>query len=150
VRLSPRPQSRPFAGFGETFEVRQREADAFYDDGPAEPLTGDERRVRRQALAGLLWSKQVYHFDVHALRRGDPAQPPPPAERRHGRNADWALHFRAADVVLMPDKWEYPWFASWDLAFHVVVMAAIDPEFAKRQLLLLMQPRTQHPYGAVP
>jgi hypothetical protein len=150
VRLSQRHQPQPFAGFDETFAIRQREADAFYDDVHQRRLTADERLVQRQAFAGLLWSKQFYHFDVHAWLRGDPAQPPPPAERRRGRNSDWALHFHAADVVLMPDKWEYPWFASWDLAFHVVVMAAIDPEFAKRQLLLLMQPRTQHPYGAVP
>jgi hypothetical protein len=154
ARLSPRPQTRPFAqSLAKTdalFEERRAEADAFYDATHAPHLSADERLVQRQAFAGLLWSKQFYHFDVHHWLKGDPAQPPPPAERRYGRNRGWALHFHTADVVLMPDTWEYPWFASWDLAFHVVVMAAIDPAFAKQQLRLLIEPRLQHPYGAVP
>ena len=106
--------------------------------------------MQRQAFAGLLWSKQFYHYDVHHWLKGDPAQPPPPAERLNGRNRDWALHFYNADIVLMPDKWEYPWYASWDLAFQAVVMAAIDPAFAKQQMLLLTLPRSQHPYGGIP
>src|SRR5262249_33423187 len=91
-----------------------------------------------------------YHFDVHRWLEGDPAQPAPPPERWRGRNRDWALHFHYADVVLMPDTWEYPWHASWDLAFHVVVMAAIDPEFAKQQILLLLRPRSPRRSGPVP
>jgi hypothetical protein len=150
ARLSPRPQARPFARVEALFEERRAEADAFYDAFHAPHLNADERLVQRQAFAGLLWSKQFYHFDVHHWLTGDPAQPAPPPERHNGRNRGWALHFHAADVVLMPDTWEYPWFASWDLAFHVVVMAAIDPEFAKQQLRLLIEPRSQHPYGAVP
>jgi hypothetical protein len=150
VRLTPHEQSHPFARCEAVVASRAREADAFYAAVHAPHLTDDERLVQRQAFAGLLWSKQFYHFDVHQWLTGDPAQPPPPPERWSGRNRDWALHFRQADVVLMPDTWEYPWFASWDLAFHVVVMAQIDPEFAKQQLLLLLHPRSQHPYGCVP
>ncbi|HJZ73605.1 MAG TPA: hypothetical protein VKE51_17815 [Vicinamibacterales bacterium] len=150
VRFCPRPVRAPFDGFDAIVEQRRREADEFYDHVHALDLSADERLVQRQAYAGLLWSKQFYHFDVHRWLEGDPAQPPPPAERWTGRNRDWALHFHYADVVLMPDKWEYPWHASWDLAFQVVVMAAIDPEFAKQQILLLMSPRSQHPYGTVP
>jgi len=150
VRLSPRPQPDPFDRFDRTIAARAREADAFYDGIHATHLTEDERLVQRQAFAGLLWSKQFYYFDVHRWLTGDPAQPTPPPERWSGRNREWALHFHYADVVLMPDAWEYPWFASWDLAFHVVIMAMLDPEFAKQQLLLLLHPRSQHPYGAVP
>ena len=150
VRLSPRRLLHAFADFDAIVATRLREADAFYASIHAPHLTEDERLVQRQAFAGLLWSKQFYHFDVHRWLVGDPAQPSPPPERRSGRNRDWALHFRHRDVVLMPDTWEYPWFASWDLAFHVVVMAEIDPEFAKQQLLLLLHPRSQHPYGCVP
>jgi hypothetical protein len=150
VRLTPRPQARPFARADSLFDDRRAEADAFYADLHAPHLSADERLVQRQAYAGLLWSKQFYHFDVYHWLAGDPAQPAPPAERLQGRNRTWSLHFHHADVMLMPDKWEYPWFASWDLAFHVVVMAEIDPDFAKAQILLLTEPRSQHPYGAVP
>jgi hypothetical protein len=150
VRFSPAPLDAPFADVDRIVDTRSREADEFYARVHAPHLTADERLVQRQAFAGLLWSKQFYHFDVHRWLEGDPAQPAPPPERWHGRNRDWALHFRYADVVLMPDTWEYPWHASWDLAFHVVVMAEIDPEFAKQQLLLLMLPRSQHPYGTIP
>jgi hypothetical protein len=150
VRLSPRAPASPFAEFDATLSKRRSEADDFYDHIHAPHLTVDERLVQRQAFAGLLWSKQFYHFDVRQWLTGDPAQPAPPASRWNGRNRDWAGHFHNADIVLMPDKWEYPWYASWDLAFHVVVMALIDPEFSKQQLLLLTLPRTQHPYGTVP
>ena len=150
VRLSPCAGARPLSDFDAAFDRRQRESDEFYAAVHAPHLTADERLVQRQAFAGLLWSKQFYHFDVHRWLTGDPAQPEPPPERWNGRNREWALHFRNADVVLMPDKWEYPWFASWDLAFHVVVMAEIDPEFAKQQILLLTLPRSQHPYGTIP
>jgi len=150
VRLSPAPLARPFAGFDTTFATRHAEADEFYDSVHAPHLDRDERLVQRQAFGGLLWSKQFYHYDVHHWLTGDPAQPTPPAERWRGRNHDWAFHFMNADIVLMPDKWEYPWYASWDLAFQAVVMAEIDPAFAKQQMRLLTLPRTQHPYGAVP
>jgi hypothetical protein len=148
VRLSPRARTQPFAEFEAIFDQRQREADDFYDV-TAEGLTDDERLVQRQAFAGLLWSKQFYHFDVHRWLSGDPTQPAPPAERLRGRNREWS-HVINEDVLLMPDKWEYPWFASWDLAFQAVVMAAIDPAFAKQQILLLTSHRYQHPYGTVP
>src|SRR5262245_14929278 len=148
VRLSPRAQREPFAEFDAILDRRQREADDFYG-ALAEGLTADERLVQRQAFAGLLWSKQFYHFDVHRWLSGDPAQPAPPAGRQDGRNREWS-HIINEDVLLMPDKWEYPWYASWDLAFHAVVMAAIDPAFAKQQLLLLTLPRYQHPYGSIP
>jgi len=150
VRLSPAPLARPFAGVAAAFERRKREADDFYASTHGAHLTDDERIVQRQAFAGLLWSKQFYHYDVHRWLTGDPAQPSPPASRWAGRNREWALHFQNADIVLMPDKWEYPWYASWDLAFQAVVMAVIDPVFAKQQMKLLLLPRSQHPYGAVP
>jgi len=150
IRLAPQEKARPFAQFDALFARRIREADEFYATVQAQRLTDDERRVQRQAYAGLLWSKQFYHYDVHRWLTGDPAQPTPPAERWQGRNRDWALHFRNADIVLMPDKWEYPWYASWDLAFQAVVMAAIDPAFAQGQLMLLAAPRSQHPYGTIP
>jgi Mannosylglycerate hydrolase MGH1-like glycoside hydrolase domain len=150
IRLSPAAKARPFTGFDTTFDKRLHDANEFYASIHREHLSSDERLVQRQAFAGLLWSKQFYHYDVHRWLSGDPTQPPPPAERWHGRNHDWALHFINADIVLMPDKWEYPWYASWDLAFQAVVMAEIDPAFAKQQLRLLTLPRSQHPYGAIP
>jgi hypothetical protein len=150
VRLAPALKATAFAGFNAAFARRMREADEFYGNVHRLHLTADERLVQRQALAGLLWSKQFYHYDVHHWLQGDPAQPSPPPERLTGRNHDWALHFQNADIVLMPDKWEYPWYASWDLAFQAVVMATIDPAFAKQQMRLLTLPRSQHPYGAIP
>ncbi|HEX6535906.1 MAG TPA: hypothetical protein VF041_15025 [Gemmatimonadaceae bacterium] len=149
VRLSPRPRARPFAGFDALYERRRAEADAFHAAVHAPHLSADERLVQRQALAGLLWSKQFYHLDVYRWLSGDPTAPAPPASRWQGRNRDW-IHLYIADVLLMPDPWEFPWFAAWDLAFHCVVMAMIDPAFAKAQLRLLLSPLLQHPYGAVP
>src|SRR5262245_23667316 len=150
IRLSPKSLTAPFSRFDATMAARRREADEFYGAIHAPHLNEDERRVQRQAFAGLLWSKQFYHYDVHHWLAGDPAQPSPPPERWHGRNRDWTLFYSHADIVLMPDKWEYPWYASWDLAFQAVVMAEIDPAFAKQQMALLTLPRTQHPYGAIP
>jgi len=109
----------------------------------------DQRLVQRQALAGMLWSKQYYYFDVTRWMDGDPLQPKPPKGRKRGRDADWR-HLFNADIVSMPDKWEYPWYASWDLAFHAAAFALIDPAFAKRQLLLLVKDRYQHPNGQLP
>ena len=103
----------------------------------------------RQAFAGMLWSKQLYYYDVARWLDGDPAQPPPPASRRDGRNARWR-NFNAFDIMSMPDKWEYPWFAAWDLAFHCVTLAHVDPAFAKYQLILLCREWFQHPNGALP
>ncbi|WP_427026251.1 MGH1-like glycoside hydrolase domain-containing protein (plasmid) [Aureimonas ureilytica] len=137
------------SGFDAAMEAREREADAFYaalQEGIAEP---DARLVQRRALAGLLWSKQFYRYDVKRWLDGDPAEPPPPAARRHGRNSDWT-HLDNAEVILMPDTWEYPWYASWDLAFHAMTAAMIDPAFAKAQLLLLTREWYMHPSGQLP
>jgi hypothetical protein len=131
------------------FALRLAEADAFYAALQQDMPDPDARLVQRQALAGMLWSKQYYQFDVHRWLEGDPEQPTPPASRKHGRNADWR-HLCNADIVSMPDKWEYPWYASWDLAFHAAAFALIDPQFAKRQLLLLVKDRYQHPNGQLP
>src|SRR6185312_12517277 len=109
----------------------------------------DERLVQRQAFAGLIWCQQRYNYDVPEWLDGDPAQPPPPPDRRYGRNARWR-HMNASDVMSMPDSWEYPWFAAWDLAFHCVPLAQIDAEFAKAQLNLLTREWFMHPSGQLP
>ncbi len=149
VRLSPTRAETPFADFEEVFARRIEEADAFYDAVLAPGLTQEERSISRQAFAGLLWSKQFYHLSVDLWLKGDPAGPPPPRERRHGRNRDWT-HLYNLDVVSMPDKWEYPWYAAWDLAFHMIPMARIDPEWAKRQMLLMLREWYMHPNGQLP
>src|SRR5262249_19542253 len=120
--------------FDTVMQRRHREADEFYAD-LAPNAVADEALVLRQACAGLLWSKQFYHYDVDRWLNGDPAGPVPPPERLTGRNRDWR-HLNNHDVISMPDKWEYPWYASWDLAFHCVALARLDPSFAKRQLVL--------------
>jgi hypothetical protein len=137
------------AGFDAVFARRIREADEFYDAGIPRGVSADERRVMRQAYAGLLWSKQFYHYVVKDWLDGDPGQPPPPPERRSGRNADWR-HLYNRDVISMPDAWEYPWYAAWDLAFHMIPFARIDPGFAKEQLVLLLREWYMHPNGQVP
>ena len=109
----------------------------------------DQRRVQRQAFAGMPWNKQFYPLDVRDWLTGDPGQPPPPPERRGGRNHQWT-HLNNADIISMPDKWEYPWYAAWDLAFHCVVLAEADPDFAKAQLLLLTREWYMHPNGQLP
>ena len=139
----------PFASFEKIFAERQAEADDFYADMQPASLTEDECRVQRQAFAGMLWSKQFYHFNVEEWLKGDPAQPTPPSERKKGRNREWR-HMHAEDILSMPDKWEYPWFAAWDLAFHCIPLALLDSEFAKEQLLLLGREWYQHPNGQVP
>jgi hypothetical protein len=140
----------PFgAAFDHVFAARQAEADAFHRRIVPASLDDEERRVHRQACAGLLWSKQFYHLDVAAWLEGDPAQPPPPAQRRLGRNAEWT-HLYNRDVVSMPDKWEYPWYAAWDLAFHTIPLAKLDPQFAKEQLLLLLREWYMLPNGQLP
>jgi hypothetical protein len=138
-----------FAGFDEIFTSRIAQADAFYAALQKAIPDEDMRRIQRQAFAGLLWSKQFYYFHVAQWLDGDPLQPPPPQSREHGRNSGWR-HLLAGDVISMPDKWEYPWFAAWDLAFHCVTLSLIDPDFAKEQLLLLCEVRLMHPNGQLP
>ncbi len=152
LRLSDREPGvlRPFGrDFDEIVAARVREADAFYDAIAPAALSADGRRVARQALAGLLWSKQYYHYVVKHWLDGDPAQPAPPGQRQHGRNREWT-HLYNADVISMPDKWEYPWYAAWDLAFHCVALAVVDPDFAKDQLSLLLREWYMHPNGQLP
>jgi len=149
LRLTRNPNSRPFADFDSVFESRRREADEFYGHLQQGIADDDARRVQRQALAGMVWSKQFYSYDVPQWLKGDPAFPPPPAERAHGRNCEWA-HLNNADIISMPDKWEYPWYAVWDLAFHMIPLALIDPEFAKEQLVLMAREWYMHPNGALP
>ena len=135
--------------FDREFDERRREADAFYDALLGPDLSEDERLVARRAYAGLLWSKQYYHYVVKEWAEGDPAQPPPPPERRGGRNADWP-HLFNRDVISVPDKWEYPWYAAWDLAFHMVPFASVDLRFAQEQLVLFLREWYMHPNGQVP
>ena len=135
--------------FDELFFLRRREADDFYSTLPGASADPEARRIQRLAYAGLLWSKQFYHFDVPRWLRGDPGQPPPPPERRKGRNHEW-FHLNNADVISMPDTWEYPWYAAWDLAFHCVPLATLDPAFAKGQLILLTREWYMHPNGQLP
>ncbi len=149
LRLGKLPLDRPFADFDATVELRRKEADQFYEVLQADLPDEDARNVQRQALAGMLWSKQFYHFDIPVWLKGDPAQPPPPVGRLHGRNTTWR-HLNNAEVLSMPDKWEYPWFAAWDLAFHCIPLALVDPEFAKQQLLLLTREWYMHPNGQLP
>jgi mannosylglycerate hydrolase MGH1-like protein len=139
----------PFAAFDEVVEKRRIEADEFYADVLDAPLDDDHRAIARQALAGMLWSKQFYYYNVQEWLDGDPAMPPPPPERKNGRNADWGF-FHAADVLSMPDTWEYPWFAAWDAGFHCVTLALIDPDYAKKQLMLLTREWYMHPNGQIP
>jgi mannosylglycerate hydrolase MGH1-like protein len=135
--------------FDAVFRRRQREADEFYATVIPARLSDDARLVMRQAFAGLLWSKQFFHYDVRRWLEGDPTGPPPPASRRAGRNREWE-HLYNDDVISMPDKWEYPWYAAWDLAFHMIPLALIDPDFAKSQLLLFLREWYMHPNGQIP
>lgn len=130
------------------FKKRIAEADEFYDN-ITPGLSKELRTIQRQAFAGLLWCKQYYHFDVNLWLNGDPLQPPPPPERLKGRNRAWR-HFLAAEILSIPDSWEYPWFAAWDLAFHCISFALIDPDFAKSQLVLLLREWYMHPNGQIP
>jgi hypothetical protein len=150
LRLSAKRQPNLFADAEQVIASRRAEADAFYENQlGATQLTTDERLVQRQAFAGLLWSKQFYHYEVEEWLDGDPAEPPPPANRKQGRNSEWT-HLHNADVISMPDKWEYPWYAAWDLAFHCIPLAMVDPDFAKRQLVLMLREWYMHPNGQIP
>jgi hypothetical protein len=149
TRFTNSKVAQPFADFDAIFAQRIAEADEFYAAVHNPELSKDERVVQRQAFAGLLWNKQFYHYGVQMWLDGDPVGPPPPAVRKSGRNKDWT-HLYNLDVLSMPDKWEYPWFAAWDLAFHSLPIALIDPEWAKRQLILLLREWYMHPNGQIP
>jgi hypothetical protein len=149
LRLTKTPSKSPFDSFDKTLSKRRQEADAFYAELQGGLKSDDARLVQRQAFAGLIWSKQYFNIDIPRWLDGDPSQVAPPAERRSGRNSDWE-HLNNADVISMPDKWEYPWYASWDLAFHCIPLALIDAEFAKHQLVLLTREWYMHPNGQIP
>ena len=152
LRLRLRPADAAhgaFVDFDTVFQARRDECDAFYAALQSGMDDADARLVQRQAFAGMLWSKQYYGLDIRTWLAGDAAEPTPPPERQTGRNSDW-MHFFSEDIFSMPDAWEYPWFAAWDLAFHCVTFALIDPAFAKAQLVLLLQSRFLHPNGQIP
>src|ERR1039458_1671222 len=157
LRLRPAPAQAPRgkassplgARFDQVIARRRAEADEFYAELTPAGATDDEALVMRQAFAGMLWGKQLFYYDVARWLDGDPAQPAPPAQRLTGRNSRWR-NFDSFDIMSMPDKWEYPWFAAWDLAFHCVALAHVDPAFAKYQLILLCREWFQHPNGALP
>ena len=144
------PSAGPFgAAFDASMRARKEEADAFFGALLPAGRSEDAKRVMRQAAAGLLWSKQFYHLDMRRWLAGDPAQPSPPPVRAVGRNHGWE-HLYNEDVISMPDKWEYPWYAAWDLAFHMIPLALLDPEFAKAQLVLFLREWYMHPNGQIP
>ncbi|MBI3652881.1 MAG: glucosidase [Acidobacteria bacterium] len=149
--LEIRPENGDPCGeeFDQIFVERQNEADEFYATVIPETLSDDEKNVMRQAFGGLMWSKQFYFYDVRTWLQGDPTQPPPPPQRSDGRNHEWK-HLYNDDIISMPDKWEYPWYAAWDLAFHCIPIAMIDPDFAKDQLILLLREWYMHPNGQLP
>ncbi|NET35853.1 MAG: glucosidase [Cyanothece sp. SIO1E1] len=155
LRLSDIPPSTSYqaeddplgAAFEQIFQARQQEAHEFYQRLTPSVLSADHQNIQRQAFAGMLWTKQYYYYVVEDWLKGDPAGPPPPPERT--RNREW-LHLHNDDILSMPDKWEYPWFAAWDLAFHAIPLAIIDPEFAKRQLDLMTREWYMHPNGQIP
>jgi len=149
LKLSPVYLEEPFRDFEKILKQRVQETEAYYAEMQKQIRDADEKRIQRQAIAGMLWSKQFYYFDIGQWLRGDTGQPAPPANRRHGRNAEW-MHLNNADIISMPDKWEYPWYAAWDLAFHCIPIAMVDPEFAKNQLLLLTKEWYMHPNGQLP
>ena len=149
VLLGPTDRALPALAWDAVVDQRRAEADAWYATLQRDLQSADARQVHRQACAGLLWSKQYYEYDVRLWLEGDPTQPAPPPERLQGRNADWR-HLAAADVLSVPDKWEYPWPATWDLALQCLAFIPIDPVFAKRQLLLLTEPDYLHPNGQMP
>ncbi|MGH8186052.1 MAG: MGH1-like glycoside hydrolase domain-containing protein, partial [Steroidobacteraceae bacterium] len=148
-RLARQPTPKPFTDFDAAFAARKREADEFYDEVQHELPDDDRRLVQRQAFAGMIWSKQFFYFDIPQWLNGDETQIAPPASRHHGRNWEWE-HLNNADIISMPDKWEYPWFAAWDLAFHALPLAVLDASFAKEQLVLLTREWYMHPNGQMP
>jgi len=148
IRLS-KDATNGFGDFDALFDARKKEADQFYKDIQQGNEDADRCLVQRQAFAGMLWSKQFYYYDVRHWLNGDPAEPKPPAERLDKRNSKW-MHLNTRDIISMPDKWEYPWFAAWDLAFHCLPLATVDMGFAKNQLTLLVRDWYMHPNGQLP
>ncbi len=148
LRLTTDAQPKPFARFDARFAKAKSEADAFYADLQKDVATEEEKLIQRQAWAGMLWTKQLFYFDVNQWLDGDPGTAPP-AGRKKGRNHDWR-HLTNFDIISMPDKWEYPWYAAWDLAFHCISLAQVDPQFAKRQLILMTREWYMHPNGQLP
>jgi hypothetical protein len=149
LRLSDTALSEPFEAFDSIFAKRQTEADEFYNVIQNPGLSEDQKRVQRQALAGMLWTKQFFYYNIEQWLHGDPAMEPVQESRRMGRNHDWE-HLNNFDILSMPDKWEYPWYAGWDLAFHCIPIALVDAEFAKRQLELMAREWYMHPNGQLP
>ncbi|MBX9850546.1 MAG: glucosidase [Cytophagaceae bacterium] len=149
LRLSNQRLANPFHEFNKIFSARMKDADDFYAD--VQKCVKDEelKKIQRQAYAGMMWSKQFYYFNIAQWLDGDPGQVPPPAERKKGRNAHWK-HLNNSNIISMPDKWEYPWYAAWDLAFHCIPIARIDPDFAKRQLIIMVREYYMHPNGQIP
>ena len=147
--IDDHPLESPFADFDTLIQQRLEEADEFYNVVMPRALSAESRLIARQGFAGLLWSKQYYHYVVSDWLDGDPSEPAPPAERRQGGNSDWT-HFFTRDVISMPDKWEFPWFASWDLGFHCMALAQIDPQLAKEQIMLMLREWYMHPNGQIP
>jgi hypothetical protein len=149
LRLANTQTYNPFANFDEIFADRIRETDEFYAELQQGIKSEDEKLVQRQGFAGMLWSKQLYNYNVEEWLKGDARQPTPPPERWKGRNHKW-LHLKNSNIISMPDKWEYPWYAAWDLAFHCIIFALVDADFAKHQLLLLTHDWYMHPNGKLP
>jgi hypothetical protein len=148
LRLSKDP-ANGFSDFDELFNTRVTEANKFYADIQQENKNADRSMIQRQAFAGMLWTKQFYYYDINHWLNGDPAQPAPPPQRLEGRNTKWT-HLNTRDIISMPDKWEYPWFASWDWAFHCIPLSTVDMVFAKNQLTLLIRDWYMHPNGQLP
>ena len=150
LRLVCGTKSAPFdASFNQTFKDRIAEADAFYAHIQPDDANTETKRIQRQAFAGMLWSKQFYHIDIPQWLDGDPGSPPPPKSRKTGRNHQWRT-LNNEDIISMPDKWEYPWYAVWDLAFHCIPLARLDAQFAKEQLILFLREWYMHPNGQLP
>ena len=149
LRIENKNNPTPFLDFDKIFTARTKEADLFYEKLQHQIKSEDEKLVQRQAFAGMLWSKQFFYYDVDQWLKGDPDQPSPPPQRKLGRNKEWS-HLNNADIISMPDKWEYPWYAAWDLAFHCIPLSMVDPGFAKNQLLLLTKEWYMHPNGQLP
>ncbi len=147
--LSSERRRSPFVHFDETIAARREEADAFYETIHGRLDDAEMRMIQRQSLAGMLWSKQYYGLDIRRWLAGDETQPAPPENRKHGRNSRWS-HLSNNDVISMPDKWEYPWYAAWDLAFHTLPLAIVDPDFAKDQMTLMLKAVYLHPSGQLP
>jgi len=149
LRLVKKSITYPFKRFDKIFGDKKNDADDFYNNIQKDIIDEDEKNIQRQAFAGMLWSKQFYYYDVQEWIEGDKSQPKPPRNRENGRNSNW-LHLNNADIISMPDKWEYPWYATWDLAFHCIPFSIIDPEFAKKQLVLFTREWYMHPNGQLP